>query len=298
MALGRILRAPTTGTSSLIQIIQRVAARSEAKNAPTQTGMVRVSELHKLCVRKDLLRFRHNVSEPDDISADLGITFALGTGMHHAMQNELLPKSTVFEGMWRCNKCKHLHGDPSIKDYTKPSQVANRMSRPVTCSACNKPNPSFTHEEYYFVNEELALHGHCDGLLNMPAISNDPVLFEMKSIAQSQTWKIKEAPLTDHIVQVHGYMLISGLFHAVILYWVKGIHGIAALKEFHVTYDEELAAGLRVELMSRKKGLAAGTVTEDRICATADCARAMDCSARKMCFEGHVPEADSATGLF
>jgi len=296
MALGRILKAPTTGTSSLIQIVQKAATRTGVVAAPTKTSKVRVSGLHQLCVRQALLMFKHNVSAVDDIGADLGVTFALGTGMHSAMQNELLPKSTVFEGMWRCTRCGFLHGDMPYKDHLKPAQIASRCSRPSACSKCN--SPQLIYEEYHFVNEELALTGHCDGLLNMPAISDSPVLFELKSIAQSQTWKLKDTPIMDHVIQVHGYMLLSELKHAVILYWIKGVFGMPAFREFHVEWNEELGEGLRADLIALKAGLEAGTVTPDRVCATADCSRAMDCPVRKPCFEGHAPEADSATGLF
>lgn len=296
MALGRILRAPVSGTSSLISVIQRAAARSELNVAPTKSSMVRVSALHKLCPRKDVLRFLHNVSEPDDIDADLGLIFAIGTGLHYAMQNVVLSRSPVLEGMWRCTGCAYLYG--AFRDIAafKPEQIAFRVSHPGQCKLCKQE--SFIYEEYHFVDKDLMLSGHCDGLLNMPAISDRPVLLEVKSIGQGQTWKIKDTPLMDHVVQVHGYMLVSGLSHGIILYWVKGANGVAALKEFLVERDDTMIETLKAELKQRQEGLDKGIPPEERICATSDCTRAMDCVMRRTCFENHVPEPDSAAGLF
>jgi hypothetical protein len=277
-------------------VIQRAVVRNGLYPIPTPSSRVRVSLLHKLCPRADVLRFMHNVAEADNVEADLGVTFAIGTALHYAMQNLMLSKTSVLEGMWRCEKCGHLYGDMPYKDHLKPAQIASRISCPAKCDKCK--HDTFKFEEYFFVDEELGLQGHCDGLLNMPALSDEPVLFELKSIAQSQTWKIRDTPIIDHVIQVHGYMMLSGLSKAIVLYWVKGVHGMPALKEFVVERDDDLVATLTEALRQRKEGLEKGIVPEDRVCATADCARASGCPVRQTCFSNYVPEPDSAAGQF
>ena len=296
MALGRILRSPVSGTSSLVSVIQRAVVRNGINPAPTPSSCVRVSMLHRLCPREDVLRFMHNAVEVARVEADLGVIFAIGTALHYAMQNLMLSKTSVLEGMWRCERCGVLYGDMPYKDFQKPAQIACRISCPSKCDKCK--HDTFRYEEYFFVDTELGLQGHCDGLLNMPALSDEPVLLEVKSIAQSQTWKIKDTPLVDHVVQVHGYMMVSGLRKAIILYWVKGVHGMAAFKEFVVERDDSLVATLTEALRQRKEGLEKGIVPDARVCAYADCTRASECSVRLTCFSDYVPEPDSAAGQF
>jgi len=299
MAIGKILRSSISTATSLVDVVSKAAMRSEVREPLLVDGNVRVSMLHKLCARKETLRFIHKVSEPDDVDADLGLTFAMGSGMHHAMQNQILGGSEVLEGMWRCMDCGALHGEaPLLGVLRTEDQMVYRITRPEACTRCDSPGARLIYEEYFFVNKELGLQGHCDGLLKLPAISMEPIIFECKSMAHSQAWKIKDTPILDHVVQVHGYMLLTGLRHAIILYWLKGIHGAKALKEFRVERDEDTIAMITKDLQGLREGLRSNTAVEARVCAVADCERAMECPVRKACFENYLPEPDGAAGLF
>lgn len=298
MGLDTLFGKPAAANATSIKSLIELRLKRKEDRAPMSPGtLFRVSSLHDLCARREALRILHNVSDERIIEPDLLLTFALGTGMHLALQNEVLPALGILEGMWRCVECGLVAGEPERKHRHTREQIASRVVRPAQCASEACTSTEFTFKEYLFEDHELGLSGHPDGLLNLPSISFDPVIFEGKSIADSQTWKIKSTPMQDHVVQVHGYMLLTGLSHGVILYWIKGVHGVKALKEYVVERDERLIEQLKGFLASLRDGVVRGVAPEHKVCATPTCTKANSCSVREQCFDGYLVTPDGVSDL-
>lgn len=287
--------APKSVSASLREALATGVARVETNNPMKSGDLIRGSRLHEVCAKREVLMAKHSVATIRAIDSDLMLTFALGTGMHYAIQNEILAPTGILEGQWRCLSCNSVVGKSTSKQAA--DMISARVKRPDQCESCN--GNKFLFEEYSFEDHELGLSGHPDGLLDLPAISTGPILLEVKSMAESQVWKIKTAPAVDHVVQVHGYMLLSGLSTAIILYWIKGVHGVKALREFIVERDEMLILRLKETLAQVRSGLQTLDASEiPRVCANSQCSRAEACPVKNQCFSDFVPEVDGGVGIF
>jgi len=280
---------------SLREAIATGVARVETNDPMKPGDLIRGSRLHEVCAKREVLMAKHSIATVRAIDSDLMLTFALGTGMHYALQNEILAPTGILVGQWQCLGCATVVGK---SNSTQAAEIiAARVKRPEHCESCN--GNKFLFQEYSFEDHELGLSGHPDGLLDLPEISTEPILFEAKSMAESQTWKIKTAPIVDHVVQVHGYMLLSGLSTAIILYWIKGVHGIKGLREFIVQRDEMLILRLRETLAQVRVGLQTLDASEiPRVCSNSQCSRAEACPVKNPCFSDFVPEVDGGVGIF
>ena len=75
----------------------------------------RGSQLRDMCPRQEVLCAKHEVYREEEISPHLKMIFALGTGIHEAIQQDLLKDCLM--GSWRCRGCGAVYGD---MDHLKP----------------------------------------------------------------------------------------------------------------------------------------------------------------------------------
>lgn len=85
--------------------------------------------------------------------------------------------------------------------------------------------------------EEDIVHGRCDGIV---VINNEPYVLELKSI-NSYGFKKLEAPKPEHIKQLMLYLHYFKIKNGIFIYENKDNQD---LKEFHITYDKEMAQKL------------------------------------------------------
>jgi hypothetical protein len=92
-------------------------------------------------------------------------------------------------------------------------------------------------------------------------------------------------------------MWLTGLTWALVVYWEKGAYGLKCIKEHFIERDEMTIGKVKTELRSLWDGLAGGSLPF-RVCVSPECERALECSAKKQCFDGYTPEEDVGVGQF
>lgn len=285
MSFANILR-DSTGTGSLLRLVESQLARSQTKIPLAIGHYIRASSVPSLCAREEVLCALHRFNRKDDVDAGLNLTFAHGTALHWAVQNQILGPMGVLYGTWRCDACSHLHGEGISPDSVggnsrERARVADwAIPRPKTCSKCSRTE--FTYVEHKFIDSTLRMSGHSDGFLVVPGLPGMGIL-EVKSIGQRSAREIQNVPQIAHVVQAHVYMMFTGFKWAKILYWQKGEFGLKALVEHHVERDEETIFRITQLVESVWSGIDDESLPE-RICASATCPRASSCQVAKLCF--------------
>jgi len=280
MGLGSVVRhVQSDGT--LKRIIEASYKEVRVVPPPTSTSYMRASRLGEMCPREEVLCSKLQVTREDKYSATSMLTFAHGKGLHHILQNDVLPAAGVLLGQWSCLDCGRKFG-------TKEGFPDGIVPRPKACdgtAGCG--GREFQYRELRFVDEQLRIGGHPDGFLCLPGMPGIGLL-EAKSIGKG--WEVRQAPNMSHVIQVHVYLMFTGLQWARILYWEKGASGVDALIEHHIDRDNETISRIREVIRSVWEGIA-GTSLPDRICTKDACPRAMKCVVSKPCFETAGPMA-------
>lgn len=245
----------------VIRAIDRNLTRSRLVEPLKSDAGVRSSAIPKLCPREEVLVAVHRRKRTDLVDSDLRLTFVHGTGLHHALQNIVLPMcGDLFWGMWRCGSCAALHqagrvlkAEESWNRHEDPPSGWKRLDqgdwkttirlRPSKCENCgatvneHEGEALFTYEEYTFHDDVMNIGGHNDGFLKIADLPGFGIL-EAKSIGT--LWQVKKAPLLDHIIQANMYMHFTGCAWAIILYWHKGSPGISAFVQHVIARDDEM----------------------------------------------------------
>lgn len=222
-------------------LAKRLIARGVVKQThpPVARGeTVRASSLASFCARLETIRARARLplvsaEEPED-----EIAFSLGAGIHWALQNRVLPELGILRGEWACLGCAIHVGAYSAM---RPELA---VARPAACPDCGAEEMVFYEPE--LVHPDLPLRGHPDGLIHLPELREDLGVLEIKSTASPS--EVRAAPYLRHIVQLHGYMELTGLRWGLVLYWSKSSRGLDAWIEHVVDMDLDLAISLREEL--------------------------------------------------
>lgn len=276
MALADVVRTAHSG-HSLIKAISATFGRDEVVPPLKPGDLIRCSAFPHLCPREEVLCSLRGIPRKNIITPDTNLTFLHGTALHWAVQNELLPTFGVLWGKWRCDECGQVYG-------TYDMAPVNLSQRPEDCLRCG--NHDFTYVEAYLkYDSPYYIHGHVDGVLQLPGLKGPGVL-EVKSIGERFFHEVRQRPMIAHVLQVQLYLWLFGpLFQwAKVLYWCKGINGLAGLREHLVERDEQQIEMIKAVLTSIWKGIEDGTLPE-RMCLKADCPRAARCSVTERCFE-------------
>lgn len=280
-------------SSSLVDLISFHLSSSRPKFPLPKDGdgFLRSSGLGKMCAREEVLAAIHQISRDDAVSADMQLTFSLGTAMHRELQNDILPALGALKGAWQCVRCCKTHGGLDAEGKFKPE---NMILRPSICAGCGAAG-SLQYEELHFLLPEFIIKGHPDGFVQIPG-KDELMLFEAKSISSGQVekLKVKTKPIPEHVLQVQCYMWFTGLQTACILYWEKGAYGVKALTEHFVQRDAKAIEELKATLLGIRAAIRSEGPLPARVCATATSSRAKTCQLRKQCF----PELQTVTELY
>lgn len=277
MSLAGILQS-SVGTGALLPLVEQAYAREESKPPLTPKSYLRASGIPMLCAREEVICVKNQVTRPNDIDAGLNLTFLHGTALHWAVQNKLLGPMKVLYGTWRCDACGTKYGTQPKEGGTSYTWA---VAMPNCCSSCG--SKELTYVEPEFVDHDLRLTGHTDGLLVIPGLPGMGIL-EVKSVGARYAREVKVAPQISHLVQAHVYMMFTGFRWAKILYWLKGEAGMSMLQEHHVDRDEEMIHRVQDLIRSVWSGIETGELPE-RICANNTCPRAKSCHVAAQCFE-------------
>ena len=150
---------------------------------------LRMSTMHAVCVRSQLLGLRNNVSSMENLPVSLRVTFDIGNAIHLFLQNGggYLGKNRL--GWWQCLACGHkLFGrQPAAK-----------------CSRCGALEGAFQYAEHALhMPEGVPVSGHIDGFLEVSP--GDIRVIDFKTI-NGDDFQAMTAPKPEHCLQVNGYM--------------------------------------------------------------------------------------------
>ena len=297
MGFGKLVtEATSTGRSNRAAsvkdlIVDKYGRKTLSEPQSTENFYYRASGLAYICPRQEVLSFVHGVKSTRIQESDEIANYDLGSGMHYAMQNIILPAIGVLRGAWKCLLCASVHG--LRPDDSREPLYKFAIPRPTQCPKCG--GKEFLYHEY-FLNNEYGTGGHMDGFLVLPGVP-DTGLFELKSISQNGARKVKDFPQKEHVMQMQTYMWLVGLQWGKILYWVKGVYSLKKnLIEHHVARDEEVIKQVKTMLTSIRRGFETnGEEMPERVCIHRSCSRAQECPVLSKCFGD--PEPDDAVGI-
>lgn len=203
------------------------------------------SDVHNLCPRLYALAVRDQVPIREAVGPDLLWTFGVGTGLHHAMQNDQLPTlGPVLQGGWK----------RELRDGTV-ERVPGTTLGPWT-EAGRGWGPRPPGDWWEFVEPKgriphLRFVGKWDGVLVWP--DSAPEVLEIKSIHEDRFASVNPLaggrPKADHVLQVQAYLWLSGLERGRIVYLAKSSQELRhVMCEHLIVRDETAIRGLEAQL--------------------------------------------------
>ena len=231
---------------------------------PSLETVYRASGLSRICAREEFLRFSFKVKKTRVIGHELQMTFDIGHGFHHIVQNKWL--SDILWGDWRCKECGKL-----FKECKKPS-------------VCSCGSSDLEYQEMYFNDSELCLSGHPDGVIIDPS-NGERYLLELKTVnSKSFDYLISQlrAPMSDHLDQMMIYMKFLELKSGYILYFDKERSNYVI---YRVPFDQSRFEFLVGKIKTIKNSISNGVLPERTVCSNDSCARAKMCPVRELCFK-------------
>lgn len=191
----------------------------------------RSSGLAQMCPRMYALAKAHGADLGQEVDHDLAWVFGTGTAIHNHWQNEYLPTlGDVFQGWW-ASKDGSIHRGKSIDG-------------PLSHGWVPSPEPGLEYVELEFSDSRLRLTGHCDGVLVWP--DGETEILELKTISEKGfsyvNGGIGHHPKAAHVLQVHAYMMFTGLERARIVYIRKSLDNTMrdCLHEHLIERDERV----------------------------------------------------------
>ena len=267
------------------------------KTEPPRAPGLHCSSLWQTCPRVPLLEARYaGYLKVQKDTAGQRLTYDVGHGLHHLVQNSLMGPFGRLHGDWKCLACQ---------------KVTHHGTMPLACPECrvawrdeSDGNQNIVYNEMFVADDVLKYCGHCDGI--MLSREGHKFVFEFKTISKSQ-YRSLRAPKYAHIVQVHAYMNALGLKDAVVLYLDKGsqadweklpdgtwISPNPHIRAFYVKWDDDLWAVMeqRIRAYHEAEQLAKKLPMVEiehvnhyaRICTHQKCDLAADCAVAEWCF--------------
>lgn len=269
-------------------------------------------QVGKVCPRQEVLKNLHEVEEVDEIELRVKMIFAFGTGIHEALQQDLLDGTII--GGWRCKGCG--------KEYGGPDEL---MARPKECDGvvldreggqlrpCPNHNyhedveddwhlPGFEYREIEVSLDDPEFEGHPDGILwrgdgePPEVVSPDNPYIEVLEIKSANEFVVKygygggtplnESPAEAHRIQCQVYQYALGIERGRILYVDKSAHD---LEEMIFEYTVDLSESLVEDHLDRLRRIDRGIEEEDpsiapRVCGTPGCKKAERCPVSEPCW--------------
>lgn len=207
--------------------LMRLDARREQKR---YTSYLRCSGLHDVCPREHMLGWYLDRTYSPYVDASMLFTFEIGHAVHERLQNNPQFFGDDLLGFWRCS-C-------GFERFGRRQKQA--------CPSCGGAADMFIYREHFVKTKDpWRLTGHMDGLLQVGP--GDVRVADFKTV-NGKDFDALTAPLADHKMQVHGYMM--SLDHdetlpirvsrdkALLIYFSKQ-HKVKCMpvKAFHVSRD-------------------------------------------------------------
>ena len=193
---------------------------------------LRSSGLPYACPRMYALSRYHREPLDGDVDSELAWIFGTGTAIHSHWQEEYLPTlGDVFQGWWH-RWGKVVQGEP--------------LEGPLSHGWIPRPSGPCRYLELEFREPRLRLTGHCDGILCWPG--EEPEVLELKTIGERGfayvDGSVGHPPRAEHIMQVHAYMMFTGLSRSRIVYIRKGLDNKIrdCLSEHVIHRDDQIVA--------------------------------------------------------
>lgn len=223
----------------LLSKIEAVLVEELANDSYVPSGNIRPSEMaaNEWCPRQTYYRLTEEpVSDQESFSMRRENIFEEGHYIHAKWQNWMW-KAGGLVGVFRCKKCGHGWMDKS----------------PTNCPSCS--STMLAYKEVPLYSEEYRIKARADGeweddqgraLVELKSVGlgtirwDAPLLYaayEKGEVDLDGLWKRIKRPLLAHRKQINLYLWLRKLENAIVIYEWKPTQ---AVKEFHLTYDEEL----------------------------------------------------------
>ncbi len=270
----------------------------------TVDSYIRASGLGKVCAREEVLAARYGIMREKLWTPDNNWTVNLGSGVHWAFQNLILGPAKLLTGMWRCSVCTHLHGTGGPIVIPDICESCGIKRSEFVCQVCRKPlnrnaevfdttrkmcndcgneavPNDFEYVEVYLVDEELKIHGHCDGFA-----TDEISLWEFKTANPFAMKKFKMGDIYPYYIeQAQFYLYVSDRKRMKFVFIDKGENDIRlAWVEKVINRSEQDIDAIKHKVTSLRNGLNGGEMP-GRICGNMSCPRAKDCQLASICFD-------------
>ncbi|MFA5213342.1 MAG: hypothetical protein WC406_08415 [Methanoregula sp.] len=196
------------------------------------------SDAHNLCQRLFALAVRHGISIREAPDPELMWIFAVGTGYHYALQNDLLPSlGTLLQGGWQ-----RISKDGTVLEV-HPGKTAGPWTEPGRGWSPKPEGDYWKFVEPKGRIQSCRFVGKWDGVLVWPDGATE--VLEIKSIREDQFPSVNPLaggrPKADHVLQVQSYLWMSGLERGRLLYVAKGSDKMRHMLAEHVVVRDDAA---------------------------------------------------------
>ena len=229
---------PQGEISSKLVDLMYAQLRRQAKPLDPADLWFSASDAHNLCPRLFALAVRHGISIREAPDPELLWIFAVGTGYHYALQNDLLPSlGTLLQGGWqrisKDGKILEVHAGKTAGPWTEPGRGWG-------------PKPEGDYWKFVEPKGRIPacrFVGKWDGVLVWPDGASE--VLEIKSIREDQFPSVNPLaggrPKADHVLQVQAYLWLSGLERGRLLYAAKGSGKMRHVLAEHVVVRDDAA---------------------------------------------------------
>lgn len=211
---------------------------------------LRMSSLHRVCVRAQLLSLRDNLVVRETLPVSLRVTFDIGNAIHEFLQNSSGYFGGNLFGWWQCLACQ--------------GKVFGR--KPLSKCSCGASARASRYVEHALrLPDGIPVSGHIDGFLEVAP--GDIRVVDFKTI-NGDEFDALSAPKPEHMLQVTGYMHFAQMDDTLpvriaprsgLVLYVSKKHAARALpfKMFHVRHDPMYLTVIEEKVALFRRGLSA-----------------------------------------
>lgn len=214
----------------------------------TEDFWIGPSRLPELCPRAYTIAWRLGVPFIDEFDGDSRWRMDLGTGIHTVFQELWTGPQGWLLGEWTCRKCRHKHGEPTIKGAVRC---------PEQCEECGHVpgyRTEFEYGEIYLFDAEYRIRGYTDGLGQLPAQPAE--LWDVKSTGDLRY--VRKAPRKNDVKQLQMYLDMAKVKRGRLIYIDRTAKKIEnAIAEHVVPYDRSIVQEMKEKVSVLREALKA-----------------------------------------
>jgi hypothetical protein len=143
MSIGGLVEIAARNGASLKKLLKANYKTVEDIPYLMSDSWIRSSGFPAICPREEVLCAVDKIPRTWKISADLNLIFQHGHGLHHQLQNDIMPAIDVIRGKWVCFGCGEMHRGAPDKGVRVETWAE---ARPANCPSCESPEFTF-HED-------------------------------------------------------------------------------------------------------------------------------------------------------